>query len=58
MARANVVLPAPRSPDSVTRSPGSSAAAMSVTSRSVACSLASATVKLDPPEVRGSIRLV
>jgi hypothetical protein len=46
MARAKVVLPAPKSPDSVTRSPGPSAAAMSTISRRVASSSASATVKL------------
>src|SRR5262245_58266469 len=53
--RANVVLPAPRSPDSVTRSPGCRAAETSITSRRVACSFGSATVKLDPPDVVGSI---
>ena len=55
MARAKVVLPAPRSPDSVSRSPGSSAAAMSTISRRVASSSASATVKPQPPEVVGNI---
>src|ERR1700738_2840693 len=50
-ARAKVVLPAPRSPERVTRSPGSSAFAMSMASRVVACSSGSATEKLDVPEV-------
>src|SRR5712692_6915747 len=46
-ARANVVLPAPRSPDSVTRSPGSSELAMSTASRWVACSSGSTIEKLE-----------
>src|SRR5271166_2195948 len=54
-ARANVVLPAPRSPESVTRSPGSSEFAMSTASRWVACSSGSATEKLDVPSVVRSI---
>src|SRR5580704_2862764 len=48
-ARANVVFPAPRSPDSVTRSPGSSAAAISVMNRRVASSFGNVTAKLAPP---------
>src|SRR5262245_7810911 len=44
--RANVVLPAPRSPESVTRSPRSSALAMSIASRCVARSSGNATEKL------------
>src|SRR5580700_11250403 len=48
-ARANVVLPAPRSPDSVTRSPGSSAAATSAANRCVAPPSGSVSVKLAPP---------
>src|SRR6202035_1350010 len=56
-ARANVVLPAPRSPDSVMRSPGSSAAAMSVMKRCIAVSFGNTIVKLAPPEVVGSIDL-
>src|SRR5262245_26995432 len=53
-ARANVVLPAPRSPESVTRSPGSRALAMSIASRWVACSSGSTTEKLEVPDVVGS----
>src|SRR5438067_1296195 len=45
--RASVVLPAPRSPERVTRSPGSTVLAMSIASRRVACSSGSATEKLD-----------
>ena len=53
-ARANVVLPAPRSPESVTRSPGMSALAMSIMSRMVACSSGSTAEKLAAPgTVRG-----
>src|ERR1700724_3747277 len=54
-ARAKVVLPAPRSPDSVTRSPGSSAAAMSMAKRTVACSFGNVTVKLVPPVALGNM---
>src|SRR6516165_5169269 len=50
-ARAKVVFPAPRSPERVTRSPGSSELAMSIASRVVACSSGSATEKLDVPDV-------
>src|SRR5215470_17957774 len=46
-ARTNIVLPAPRSPDSVTRSPGSSELAMSTASRWVACSSGSTIEKLE-----------
>src|SRR5215471_10378518 len=53
-ARANVVLPAPRSPESVTVSPGCSELAMSTASRWVACSSGSATEKLELPGVVGS----
>src|SRR5262249_31230769 len=48
-ARANVVLPAPRSPDSVMRSPGSSALAMSIARRRVASSSGNVSEKLAPP---------
>src|ERR1051326_4778307 len=52
-ARANAVLPAPRSPDSVTRSPGSSAQPISAAKRAVARSSGRVRVKLAPPvEVR------
>src|SRR6202023_3084254 len=54
-ARANVVLPAPRSPDRVTRSPGSSELAMSTASRWVACSSGKATEKLEVPNVVSNI---
>src|SRR5215471_5099593 len=53
-ARANVVLPAPRSPESVTVSPGCSELAMSTANRWVACSSGSATEKLELPGVVGS----
>src|SRR6478752_7378215 len=54
-ARAKAVLPAPRSPESVTISPRCSELAMSIASRCVACSPGSATVKVDMPgAVRGS----
>src|SRR2546425_5701377 len=56
-ARANAVLPAPRSPESVTRSPGMSEFARSIASRRVACSSGSATEKLDVPEVVSSIAM-
>src|SRR5436305_11351195 len=56
-ARANVVLPAPRSPDSVMRSPGSSAAAMSVAKRRVASSSGNVTIALAPSgAVRSMLR--
>src|SRR5215203_6585181 len=45
-ARAKVVLPAPRSPDSVTTSPGNKASATKAARRSVAVSFGSATAKL------------
>src|SRR5262247_388882 len=45
--RTSVVLPAPRSPESVTKSPACSELAMSSASRRVACSSGSATEKLD-----------
>src|SRR5262249_51573881 len=48
-ARANVVLPAPRSPDSVMRSPGSSALAISIAKRRVASSSGNVSEKLAPP---------
>src|SRR5450432_4036558 len=48
-ARANVVLPAPRSPDNVTMSPGLSAFATSTASRRVAISAGRTTEKLAPP---------
>src|SRR5215468_3038011 len=48
--RTSVVLPAPRSPESVTKSPAWSELAMSVASRRVACSSGSATEKLDAAE--------
>src|SRR5258707_3662790 len=48
--RTSVVLPAPRSPESVTKSPGSSELAMSIASRRVACSSGNATEKLDVAE--------
>src|SRR3974377_2095519 len=54
-ARANVVFPAPRSPDSVTRSPGSSAPARSVAKRRVASSSGNVTVKLAP---RGAVKSI
>src|SRR6516225_780395 len=56
-ARAKVVLPAPRSPESVTRSPGWSEFAISIASRWVACSSGSATEKLDVPAVVSSIAI-
>src|SRR3954463_4479924 len=49
-ARANVVLPAPRSPESVMTSPGSSAVAMSTISRMVACSSGRTAEKLVMPD--------
>src|SRR6202012_3100081 len=55
-ARANVVLPAPRSPDSVTRSPGSSAVAISAAKRSVASSFGNITLTLEPPAGVKSIK--
>src|SRR5262252_5941450 len=48
--RTSVVLPAPRSPESVTKSPACSELAMSIASRRVAYSSGSATEKLDVPE--------
>src|SRR5258707_15643247 len=45
--RTSVVLPAPRSPESVTKSPPWSELAMSIASRRVACSSGNATEKLD-----------
>src|SRR6516164_9550381 len=48
--RTSVVLPAPRSPESVTKSPASSELAMSIASRRVACSSGNATEKLDVAE--------
>src|SRR5271170_423111 len=54
-ARAKVVLPAPRSPDSVTRSPVSSALAMSIAKRTIAGSFGNVTVKLAPLLVVRSI---
>src|SRR5262245_41194690 len=48
--RTSVVLPAPRSPESVTKSPAVSELAMSIASRRVACSSGSATEKLDVAE--------
>ena len=54
-ARANVVLPAPRSPDSVTRSPGSSATATSAANRAVASSFGKVMVKLVPPVAVGNM---
>src|SRR5215471_11880073 len=48
--RTSVVLPAPRSPESVTKSPPSSELAMSIASRRVACSSGNATEKLDVAE--------
>src|SRR5437867_11371822 len=50
-ARTKVVLPAPRSPESVTVSPGLSAPAMSIISLRVASSSGSTTEKLEPPVV-------
>src|SRR5262245_17666990 len=55
--RANVVLPAPRSPESVTRSPRSSALAMSIASRCVARSSGSATEKLAVAGAVGAIMM-
>src|SRR5215470_9844622 len=54
-ARANVVFPAPRSPDSVMRSPGSSAPARSVAKRRVASSSGNVAVKLAP---RGAVKSI
>src|SRR5215470_5072593 len=51
-ARTKVVLPAPRSPESVTVSPGLSAPAMSTISLRVASSSGSTTEKLERPVVR------
>src|SRR2546428_12393239 len=48
--RTSVVLPAPRSPESVTKSPPWSELAMSIASRRVACSSGNATEKLDVAE--------
>src|SRR2546427_8211688 len=48
--RSSVVLPAPRSPESVTKSPPWSELAMSIASRRVACSSGNATEKLDVAE--------
>src|SRR5256886_16225796 len=48
--RTSVVLPAPRSPESVTKSPPWSELAMSMASRRVACSSGNATEKLDVAE--------
>src|SRR5712691_11932793 len=56
-ARAKVVLPAPRSPDSVTRSPGLSALATSTMSRWVKPSSGSTTEKLAPAGVVRSIAI-
>src|SRR5215471_11980357 len=53
--RTSVVLPAPRSPDSVTKSPACSELAMSIASRRVACSSGSATEKLDAAEARAAV---
>src|SRR5215470_2440924 len=50
-ARTKVVLPAPRSPESVTVSPGLSAPAMSIISLRVASSSGSTTEKLERPVV-------
>src|SRR6478752_69686 len=50
-ARANVVLPAPRSPERATTSPGSSELAMSTASRWVACSSGNTAEKLEVPAV-------
>src|SRR5882672_3159133 len=54
-ARANVVLPAPRSPESVTTSPGWSAFAMSIARRLVACSSGMTTVRLDVAGAVGGV---
>src|SRR5262249_60705476 len=48
--RTSVVLPAPRSPESVTKSPAWSELAMSIASRRVGYSSGSATQKVDVPE--------
>src|SRR5215813_9041271 len=48
--RTSVVLPAPRSPESVRKSPASSELAMSIASRRVASSSGNATEKLDVAE--------
>src|SRR5262249_60467059 len=48
--RTSVVLPAPRSPERVTKSPAFSELAMSMAGRRVACSSGSATEKLDVAE--------
>src|SRR5689334_15370606 len=55
-ARAKVVLPAPRSPESVTTSPGSSALAMSIASRLVACSSGSTTMRFAVADAAGVVR--
>src|SRR5262249_34994711 len=53
--RTSVVLPAPRSPESVTKSPACSELAMSSASRRVACSSGSATEKLDVAEAASAM---
>src|SRR5439155_13105273 len=53
MARANVVLPAPSTPESVIMSPGASALATSTISRRVACSSGSTAEKLASAGVVG-----
>src|SRR5260370_11826865 len=53
--RTGVVLPAPRSPESVTKSPAWSELAMSIASRRGACSSGSATEKLDVAEAVSAI---
>ena len=52
--RASVVLPAPRSPESVTMSPGSITLAISTISRRVVCSSGSTAEKLASAEKRDS----
>src|SRR5437763_11150641 len=54
-ARAKVVLPAPRSPESETKSPGCSELAISRARRRVACSSGSTTEKLDVSAVVSTI---
>src|SRR5262249_11758672 len=55
--RTSVVWPAPRSPESVTKSPACSELAMSMASRRVACSSGSATEKLDVADVVRAITM-
>src|ERR1044072_1431368 len=55
-ARANAVLPTPRSPESVTRSPGLRTEATSDARRRVACSLGSAIEKLEAGETASIFR--